>query len=175
MNHDRRKEQEFEALFRKCYVRLYHYALDFLEDEEAAKDIVSELFGDLWKQYAEWRPDNPEAYLNRALRNRCLNYLKHLSVERNALQRYMEEKTESIDPDASLHEERMKQIGMVMDELAPRTRFILEQCYAEGKKYSELAAMLDTTVGMIHKHISKALAIFRETLGEKGKNKGTEK
>lgn len=172
MNDEKIQEKEFEALFRKYYVRLYHYALDYVENEEAAKDIVSELFGDLWKQYAGWHPDNPEAYLNRALRNRCLNYLKRLSTERNALQRYIEEKQEYIDSDVSLHEERMALVGKMMEELAPRTRFILEQCYVEGKKYSELAAMLGTSAGMVHKHISKALAIFRKTLGEKDGNKG---
>lgn len=168
MNHVREKEKEFEALFRKNYLRLYHYALDFVENEEVAKDIVSELFGDLWKQYAVWQPDNADAYLSRSLRNRCLNYLKHLQVEQNALQYYIKEKTEAIDPDAAFHEERMRQVQQVMNELTPRTRFILEQRYVEGKKYSELASLLDTSVGMIHKHISKALAIFRKTLNNSG-------
>ncbi len=166
-----REEKEFEALFRKCHPRLYRYALDYLEDEEAAKDIVSELFGDLWQQYTQWKPDNPEAYLNRALRNRCINYLKHKAVEQNAMQRYIEEKNDTIDPDAALQEERMQLVEKLLSELPPRTRFIVEQCYVEGKKYNELAELLDTTSGMIHKHISKALAIFRKTLGVK---KGTE-
>lgn len=172
---DRTKQQEeFEALFRKNYARLYRYALDFLEDEEAAKDVVSELFGDLWKQYDAWRPDSPEAYLNRALRNRCLNYLKHRAVERNALQGYINEKMSLIDNDVAVHEERMKQVERIMDTLPVRTRFILEQCYIEKKKYSEMAEALDTSVGMIHKHISKALAIFRKALGENSLKGGTE-
>jgi len=171
MNHRSKQEKEFETLFRNSYLRLYHYALDFVENEEAAKDIVSELFGDLWKQHDAWQPENADAYLNRALRNRCLNYLKHKQVERNALQRYIEEKKEAIDPDAALHEERMRQVHKVMDELDPRTRFILEQRYVEGKKYDDLASLLDTSAGMIHKHISKALAIFRKTLNP---NSGTE-
>lgn len=168
------EEKEFEALFRKSYLRLYHYALDFVEDEEAAKDIVSELFGDLWRQYAERRPTHPDAYLNRALRNRCLNYLRSRTAERNALQRYIEEKEGDIDPDAALHERRLQQVEKAMKELPPRTRFIVEQCYGEGKHYSELASLLDTSVGMIHKHISKALAIFRKTLKEKNGQGGTE-
>ncbi len=174
MSNKAKQEVEFEALFRGNYARLYHYALDFLEDEEAAKDVVSEFFADLWKQYDDWRPESPEAYLNRALRNRCLNYLKHLAVERNALQGFINEKIALIDSDAAVHEERMKQVERIMDTLPTRTRFILEQCYIEKKKYSEMAELLDTSVGMIHKHISKALAIFRKTLGENSLKGGTE-
>ena len=128
----------------------------------------------MWKQYDAWRPDSPEAYLNRALRNRCLNYLKHRAVERNALQGYINEKMSLIDNDVAVHEERMKQVERIMDTLPVRTRFILEQCYIEKKKYSEMAEALDTSVGMIHKHISKALAIFRKALGENSLKGGTE-
>lgn len=168
-------EKEFEELFRKSYHRLYYYALDWVENEEAAKDIVSELFGDLWANYGRWQPDDMNAYLNRAVRNRCLNYLKHKAVEQKTLQAYIEEKQALIASDASEQEELMKRVEQVMDGLSPKTRFIVEQCYVEGRKYSELATLLDTSVGMVHKHISKALAIFRKALGEKRPDEGTEK
>ncbi len=38
----------------------------------------------------------------------------------------------------------------------------------EGRKYKEVAELLDTTPGMIHKHISKALAIFRKKFLHRG-------
>lgn len=165
---DRVQERMFEELYRKCYVRFYHYAFDFVEEEEVAKDIVNELFGDFWKRYDVFSSSlsNPEAYLNRALRNRCINYLKHKVVERNAVQRYIEKKKESIDVDAFAHEERMMCVERMMEKLAPRTRFILEQCYVEGKKYNELADDLGISAGMVHKHISKAMAFFRNHLGD---------
>ncbi len=165
---DRVQERDFEELYRKCYVRFYHYAFDFVEEEEVAKDIVNELFGDFWKRYDFFASSlsNREAYLNRALRNRCINYLKHKAVERNAVQRYIEKKKECIDADVLVHEERMMRVERMMDKLAPRTRFILEQCYVEGKKYSELADDLGISIGMVHKHISKAMAFFRSHLGD---------
>lgn len=167
-------QEEFERLFRENYSRLYYYALDWVDDEEAAKDIVSGLFSDLWTQYGRWNPDNLQAYLNRAVHNRCLNHLKHKMVERTTLQAYIEEKQATICADAAEQEELMKQVGEVMDNLPPKTRFIVEQCYLEGKKYSELAALMDISSGMVHKHISKALAIFRKALEVKRKQRGTE-
>lgn len=168
-------EHTFEDLFRKYYSRLYYYALDWVNEEEIAKDIVSELFGDLWVNFDHWKPSNPEAYLARAVRNRCLNYLKHKVIERNALEAYLNEKQALISSDLTAQEELMRRIETVMTELPERTRFVVQQCYIEGKKYSELATQLDTTPGMIHKHISKALAIFRKALEVKREGTGTNK
>ena len=42
------RAQIFEQVYRKNYLRLYRYALSWVEDEDVAKDIVSDLFGDLW-------------------------------------------------------------------------------------------------------------------------------
>ena len=166
--------QTFEDLFRGYYSRLYYYALDWVDDEDAAKDIVSELFSDLWTNFDRWKPDNGEAYLARAVRNRCLNYLKHKVTERNALETYVNEKKALIASDLATQEELMRRVETVMTELPERTRFVVEQCYLEGKKYSELATQLDTTPGMIHKHISKVLAIFRKALEVKRGREGTE-
>ncbi len=171
---DINSKQDFEELFREYYPRLYYYALDWVDDEEMAKDIVSELFSDLWLQFGDWKPDNRAAYLARAVRNRCLNYLKHKAVERNGMEVYLNEKRTLISADLAEQEELMAQVERVMAELPERTRFVVEQCYIEGRKYSELATLMDTTPGMIHKHISKALAIFRKALEVKRRKKGTD-
>lgn len=43
-------ETEFEDLFKKNYSRLFYCALDWVEDSEVAKDIVSELFSEIRSQ-----------------------------------------------------------------------------------------------------------------------------
>ena len=73
-------EREFEELFKANYSRIFYCALDLVEDTEAAKDIVSELFGDLWNQYERLRGERIEAYLYRAVRTRSVNYLRHKAV-----------------------------------------------------------------------------------------------
>ena len=74
-------ETEFEELFKKNYSPLFYNALDWVEDAEAAKDIVSELFSEVWSQYEHLRKEKIESYLFRSVRNRSINYLKHKSVE----------------------------------------------------------------------------------------------
>lgn len=152
----------FEKLFRDNYLRLYHYALDWVEDEESAKDIVSTLMSDLWAARASWHPADEKSYLFAALRNRCINHIKKRIRYREILQEYLEDKLLLINEDIDVHEENLVRLEQMMDSLSPKTRSIVGMCCLEGKKYKEAAELTGTTPGMVHKHISKALALFRK-------------
>lgn len=152
----------FEKLFRDNYLRLYHYALDWVEDEDTAKDIVSTLMSDLWAARASWHPADEKSYLFAALRNRCINHIKKRIRYREILQEYLEDKLLLINEDIDVHEENLVRLEQMMDSLSPKTRSIVEMCCLEGKKYKEAAELTGTTPGMVHKHISKALALFRK-------------
>ena len=155
-------EREFEELFKANYSRLFYCALDLVEDTEAAKDIVSELFGDLWNQYERLRGERIEAYLYRAVRNRSVNYLRHKAVETQYQQLFLLIKETTVEEDELAHEENLKLIDKVMDGFTPQTRFIFEQCYFEGKTYQELASLMNISVSAVHKHMNKAFAAFRK-------------
>ena len=163
-------EREFEELFKANYSRLFYCALDLVEDTVAAKDIVSELFGDLWNQYERLRGERIEAYLYRAVRNRSVNYLRHKAVETQYQQLFLLIKETTVEEDELAHEENLKLIDKVMDGFTPQTRIIIEQCYFEGKTYQELASLMNISVSAVHKHMNKAFAAFRKAfLGKKEK------
>lgn len=166
------KEKLFEELFKKNYSRLFYYALDWVEDEEMAKDLTSELFGDLWKRYDSLHEDNLEAYLYKALRNKCLNYLKHLSIEKQYQAQMLEMKEAYIDEDESRHEEHLRLIERTMDTFTSQTRTIFEQCYFQGKSYQETADALGISVSAVHKHMNKAFNTFREAFAKNNLGKG---
>jgi RNA polymerase sigma-70 factor (ECF subfamily) len=62
------------------------------------------------------------------------------------------------------HEHRLEMIAQAVAELPDRTRYILEQCYFEHKKYAEVAESLSVTRDAVKKQISKALSILRQKL-----------
>lgn len=160
---------EFENLFRENYSPLFYYALDWVEKEEVAKDLVSELFCDIWNDFAAHRDKNLKAYLYSALRNRCLNYLRHLVVEQEYQRQMLRQKADIIGDDPKEHEEQLKIIDNIIESLTPRTRLIFVQCYLEGHSYKEVAAMLDISVAAVHKHVSAAFSKFREVFKVKKK------
>ena len=171
-------EKEFEELFKKNYPRLFYYALDWVEDSETAKDLTSETFGEVWKQYSRIRNTEDgkylESYLFKTLRNKSINYLRHKSIEAQYQEQILQTKEEAIDEDINVHEENLQLIGKVMEELSPQTRFIFEQCFFEGKKYQEIADILGVSSSAIHKHMHKAFTSFREAFDKNKKEQNKE-
>ena len=163
---DAQREQQFEQLYRSNYVRLYRYALNWLDDEEEAKDVVSSLFSDLWDNQTVLLPETVSVYLARSVKNRCITLLRRKSVNQKAVEEMIANRQALIADTAEQQDERMEKVTQVMDGMNTKMRFVVEQHYIEGKKYSELADIMGTTSGMIHKYVSGALALFRKKLIE---------
>ena len=71
----------YKALFRRYYPSLIFYATR-LVGEEAAEDVVQDVFVELWKRKDHIEiGDQIQAFLYRAVYTRALNVLKHRSVE----------------------------------------------------------------------------------------------
>lgn len=160
-------EQEFEALFRKNYDRLYYTACDWVEDAEVARDVVSDVFGELWVHYERLRNENLDVYLFRSVRNRCMNHLRHKVIEGKYQDYFLAMKVEAMDEDEAEREARLREIDRVMDSFTSQTRFIFEQCYFEGRKYKEVGDELNISVSAVHKHMNKAFAMLRAVFNKK--------
>ena len=55
----------------------------------------------------------------------------------------------------------MTVVERVMEQMPPRIKFILEQCYFENKKYDEVADILGLSRDGIRKNVMKGLAMLR--------------
>lgn len=165
MLHAPQLTRQFEELFKKNYSKLYYVALDWVENEESAKDLVNDLFAELWKQYERLQDENVEGYLFQSLRNRCINYLKHQRVEQEYRERMLAEKQLVIDENPEIHEARLKVIEQTLEQMNPQTRRVFEQCFFEGKRYQEVANLMEVSVSTIHKRMTQAFAAFRAAFG----------
>lgn len=169
---EQNRQQAFEQIYRKHYLRLFRYALSWVEDEDAAKDIVADLFSDLWDNNTVLQPNTADFYLGRSIKNRCVNYLRHKAVERKAIDEMIANKEYLIGETPDVLEERMALVSKIMDGMSAKMRFVIEQHYLEGKKYDELAEIMGTSSAMVHKYVSQALAKFREAFGNKSSFEG---
>ena len=156
-----RKEESFKELFDENYSRLFYAALFILNDEANAHAIVEEYLIDLWEDYD---PDlvYAKAYLFNGIKRRCLDFIKHENVKNKYAQLYL-----ALHNETNFHtsddedDERITVIQQVMEEMPPRTKFIIEQCYFENKKYDEVAEILGLSRDGIRKNIMKGLALLR--------------
>ena len=64
-------------------------------------------------------------------------------------------------------EEKLNRIGKVIASLPLQTRRVLEECYFNRKKYSEVGELLAISPNTVKKHIVRALNLLREEFMEK--------
>lgn len=55
---------------------MYHYAYGFINDMDASKDVVSDVFSKLWKDFSDIDLDKVSSYLYVCVRNESMNYLR---------------------------------------------------------------------------------------------------
>ena len=76
----------FELLFSIYFARLNDFAKRVVKDDVISQDIVQDVFVKVWENKAKIESLNIEAYLFKLVRNRCIDYIKHLKVLNNRMQ-----------------------------------------------------------------------------------------
>lgn len=162
-------ERAFEQLFRKHYAGLCGYAGRYVWDPDQAEEIVQDLFYNLWNKKNNLNIDiSIEAYLFRAVRNACLNYLKHQKVRQQHVDSVRNSSDSGqISSDDSLETlELQEKIDEVVDSLPPERQKIFKLSRYEGKKYKEIAEELGLSIKTVEAQMGKALKSLRENLTE---------
>lgn len=153
--------EEFDQLFRKEYARLYRLAFTMLRDPEESKDIVSQVFADLYARLSSFDAQNPAAFLSIAVRNRCLDFIDHQKVEEKFRRNYPLERKLLTETD-QVRESRLQQVmAFINQELTPQTRRIMLLRYDEGLSYAEVAQQLGISLAAVNKHVSQAFKALR--------------
>jgi len=164
---DRLDKHRFEQLFRECFPPLCQFGRKYVGDLDAAKDIVHDVFINLWEKRETIDIDKPlRSYLYTAVHNRCLN---HLRDNRRFVPRDLPagapELQELIDSgDVLEQEELMQHINQVLASLPEKCREIFLLNRFDGLKYREIAEKLDISVKTVETQMSRALKRLREQL-----------
>ena len=156
----------FDRLFRSYYALLVRIAEAMLRDGGTAEEIVQDVMLELWRRREALEvPKSTRAYLLQATRNRALNHLRHLAIERRS-EPYVAEMVARVAPtDAQLREREIQgALREAVDTLPDRCREVFELSRVKGLRYAEIAAALGISVKTVEVQMGKALRILRERL-----------
>ena len=153
----------FEELFREYFPPLMLFARKILVDEDDAREVVHNVFINLWEKREEIDLSvSLKSYLFTSVHNRSLN------VIRDRKKFSSEEVPEMAGEwDVSTQIESMEleeKIRETIDALPEKCREIFEMNRFDGLKYSEIATKLGISVKTVENQMSKALKILREKL-----------
>jgi len=160
---------EFEALFRAHYSVLCSYANHFLKDIDAAEEVVQEVMLRIWTNRESLIiGTSMKSYLFRAVRNGCMNVLKHLNI-REDYRSYKERETgenQRSQEDEMIMAELELKIRRAIDHLPLERRKVFILSRYEGLTYSQIAAKLGISVKTVENQMGKALKSLREELSD---------
>lgn len=157
----------FTEIYNRFSYSMIAHACRKLREEDVAKDIVQELFTNLWqKREHEIPADYLENYLFKILKNKILNYFAHQDVRAKYsadVQNYSLQGSERSD-----YLIREKQLQTFIDkeikELPPKTRIIFEMSRYQQLTHKEIAERLNTNEVNVTKQISNALKVLKTKL-----------
>ena len=76
----------FEVIYKSHYRRIFHFALQYLHDEEVCSNIIQDVFSSLWDNKEKLLTEtNLNAWLFTVTKNRCLKYIRDLKSEERHL------------------------------------------------------------------------------------------
>jgi len=168
-------EKAFGKVFTHYYKGLCAYSYTFLKNHDASEEIVQEFFSELWENQTLRKVDiSLKLYLYRSIHNRCINYLKSLSVAQGRLAlyaKYMQEEIELIDMDTEsdmyerfFTENFEKDVYEAIDSLPLQQKKIFTLSRFRQKSYTEIADELGISINTVKTQMSRALQKLRNIL-----------
>ena len=160
-------KSNFRSYFDQYFHALVGFANKFVHDLNASEDLVQEVFVILWEKQDEYENETTlKVYLYRAVRNKCLNYIKKQQVK----DRYLKESLAHLDTeefflDHVLSEEVSRLLYKFIGELSDKRQQIVRYSLL-GLKNQEIADIMGSTVNTVKSQKMYAYRELREKLGE---------
>ena len=151
------RDRAIAQLFDENYGSLCDLAFLILGDRYVAEEIVQEA---LLKTYSGWGrirdKRRTDVYLKRAVVNLCRSKIRRKVIEarQNAVH-YRREELKAPDWDPDVHETQ-REVWQAVKELPPRQRTAIILHYMQALPESEIAEVMDCSVGTVRSQLSRA-------------------
>jgi RNA polymerase sigma-70 factor (ECF subfamily) len=165
-------QKAFGELFSSYYDKLYYFVFHYLNNEEAAKDVVQDVFSEVWiKHEALEGVQNLSSWMFTLAKNISLKKIDHLKVARKHADylKYrqldiVQGSLNELNISPGVFEEINEIIGKTLKTLPAQTRKIFEMSRFENKQNKEIAQELNVSLKSVEAHITKSLKVFRKAL-----------
>ncbi len=165
---DIRNKHDFELIYKKYYVILYHIIIKMTGDKVVTEDIIHDVFIKIWNQRKKLNiHGSVKSYLIKSCINTTINFLNHqqnkneIPLEEYALTDIDNNDTYQDTLDKQYIKKRMRQEINHLPTMC-KTVFILNRF--EKMSYKEIAKYLGISVKTVDNHLWKAVTHLRKKL-----------
>jgi RNA polymerase sigma-70 factor (ECF subfamily) len=165
-------EPSFEKVYRYFYPRLNYFAKQYVFDNEISKNIVQDVFTELWDRRNTLKEEtNLNAWLFTVTKNKSLKIISHLKSQKNYDSYFRARQLDvnyialnDFDTSNFVFEELQAHINTALEKLSPACRKVFELSRFEDRKNKEIAEELNLSIKTVEAHISKALRSLKADL-----------
>lgn len=160
-------EKAFKKIYDHYHARLYYFSLRFMCSDDAAREIVQEVFVKLWtNRHAVDAGLSIQGYLYTIARH--LNYKSLQKTARDvALKEEMIHRYAGLyhdQEDDVLYSEYLKIAEDAVDQLSPHRKLVFRMAWKDGMTPQEISINLDISVSTVKNHLVEARKYIRERL-----------
>lgn len=164
-------EMNFGTFYATYYTRFIRYAYYYVNNSSTSEDIVHDALLYFWENKCSIPQETDViGYILLTIKNKCLNYLKHLSIE----QEYSEhcanlqeweitiriQTLENDSYDSIFLEDVQKILKQALAKLPDKTREIFVLHRLKNKPRKEIASILGVSLQKVDYHINKAINLL---------------
>lgn len=157
------KDPVFNSFYLEHAESLFSFMYYRCGDKDQAKDLMQEAFMKVWDKCGEINFDKAKTYLFSTANNLFLNVVKHKKVVLEYTKMEPAKESTNEDPEFIMQEnEYMKKLQNAIANLTDAQREVFLLNRMEGKKYREIADMLEISIKAVEKRMMGALSKLRE-------------
>lgn len=154
----------FEDIYLRYWQRLYVAAYKVLEDEAASKDILQEVFLDIWNRRSTLNIEHLNAYLYRAVKYQIAKQLRKRPINPVHLDVVSELESAGRAEDGLLYDDLNKHLEKAISHLSPRCQQVFRLSRFEYLSNKEIGQRLHISVSTVENQINIALKALRAHL-----------
>jgi len=160
-------EQLLKQYFDAHFNQLVLSAIRYVNDYNKAQDIVQDVFVKVWQNIDDLKQvDDMKAYLFKAVKNSCLNYIRDSKVKQKfiAVSDDLHASFEKSAEENKIDDETNNRIHKAVSKLPDHWREAFVLSKYDNLKYHEIARELNISQKTVEKYISKSLQLLRHEL-----------
>ena len=167
-------DSSLQLLYRHFYKALVAFAIQAVETQESAEEIVQDIFVKTWQKHNTFKSTATlKAYLYNGVRNECISHLRRQQTAQERIRQFEKDyhqlqmgTEESMAGSLPHREEAIRQLLLAIDSLPPKLRelFLLA---IRGKSSEDIAQEMGITLQTVKKQRQRGLERLRKELGKK--------
>lgn len=162
-------KRAYEVIYDRYWQILFRFSRKMLQDENAAKDVIQDVFTAFWIKSAEAAIRPPlAAFLYTSTRNKILDKIKHSKVEARYLEslKQVVRLSEELPDRMYIEKELYDQIEKEISHLPEKMRLIFEMSRKEYKSNQQIADELSISNKTVKNQLSNAVRLLKNKFGD---------